>query len=162
MQLIFTPNTEAPFNLIQITPSMALLPKYDNDEFKVIEHVIERNKSTGQIADGAPYWVIDSEEVPTDHYFFEAWEYRDNGVRVNMEKARAIHLKAIRQARNVKLALHDIPFMRAVEDGDQDAIRSISSIKQTLRDIPQTFDLQKNIRTPAELKAAWPEGLLRN
>jgi len=162
MQLIFTPNTKAPFNLIQISPNWGLLADYDNDESKVIDHVIERNKAAGIISEGATYWVLDSEDVPTDHYFFEAWEYRDKGVEVNMEKARAIHLKAIRQARNVKLALHDIPFMRAVEDGDQDAIRSISSEKQTLRDIPQTFDLQKNIRTPAELKAAWPEGLLRN
>ena len=158
MKLIFTPNPDEPYNLIQITPNWDLLSDYDNDEAKVLNRVIERNKTVGQIAVDAPYWIVDSDEVPTDHYFFEAWEYRDNSVRVNMVKARNIHLTNIRQARNAKLALLDIPFIRAIESGDNDEIKRITTEKQVLRDIPQTLNLDAYDDTDT-LKSVWPEVL---
>jgi len=77
---------------------------------------------------------------------------------INMAKAKIIHMNKIREVRNVKLGLLDIPFMRAIEAGDQDSIRSISNAKQILRDIPQTFLLDEYL-DPDSLKAAWPEGL---
>lgn len=79
-------------------------------------------------------------------------------VRVNMAKARAIHLAEIRRVRDAELAALDIPFMRAIEAGDRDAQAMIAQQKQTLRDIPQTFDLT-TVRTPEQLKALWPDGL---
>ena len=51
----------------------------------------------------------------------------------------------------------DTTFMRALEAGDASAQAVISTEKQTLRDIPQTFDLTTD--TPEELKNKWPEGL---
>ncbi len=78
-------------------------------------------------------------------------------IRVNMVKARKIHLEAIRRVRNSELAALDIPFMQAVEAGDTQAQATIAKSKQTLRDIPQTFDLCAN--TPTQLKDRWPSEL---
>lgn len=84
-----------------------------------------------------------------------AWEMDTDGTpKVNMAKARVVHMDAIRVVRNAELAAKDIPFMRAVEAGDTDAQATIATEKQVLRDIPQTFDL--TARTPQQLKGKWP------
>ena len=76
---------------------------------------------------------------------------------VNMSKARGIHMDRIRQVRNKELANLDVPFMKALEDGDTDVQVTLKVKKQELRDIPQTFDLTTD--TPEQLKELWPEGL---
>lgn len=80
-------------------------------------------------------------------------------ISINMTKARAIHLAEIRRVRNEELAKEDITFMRAVEDGDTDAQATIKTKKQTLRDIPATFDITTDVDTPEKLKAKWPTEL---
>lgn len=80
-------------------------------------------------------------------------------ITVNMTKARAIHLAEIRRVRNLELAAKDITFMRAVEDGDASAQAAVKTQKQTLRDIPATFDITTDVDTPAKLKAKWPSEL---
>ena len=80
-------------------------------------------------------------------------------VNVDMTKARAIHLEEIRKVRNAELAKEDITFMRAVEDGDTDAQATIKTKKQTLRDLPATFDITTGVDTPEQLKAKWPTEL---
>jgi len=76
---------------------------------------------------------------------------------INMPKARGIHMDRIRQVRNKELANLDVPFMKALEDGDTDVQVTLKVKKQELRDIPQTFDLTTD--TPEQLKELWPEGL---
>ena len=80
-------------------------------------------------------------------------------VNVNMDTARAIHLEEIRRVRNAELVKEDVTFMRAVEDGDTDAQATIKTKKQTLRDIPATFDITTDVDTPEKLKAKWPTEL---
>ena len=80
-------------------------------------------------------------------------------VNVNMDKARAIHLEEIRRVRNEELVKEDVTFMRAVEDGDTDAQNTIKTKKQTLRDLPATFDITTDVDTPDKLKAKWPTEL---
>ena len=80
-------------------------------------------------------------------------------VNVDMTKARAIHLTEIRRVRNEELAKEDVTFMRAVEDGDTDAQATIKTKKQTLRDLPTTFDITTDVDTPEKLKAKWPTEL---
>ena len=80
-------------------------------------------------------------------------------ISVNMTKARAIHLAEIRKVRNAELAAKDITFMRAVEAGDASAQSTIGTEKQTLRDLPATFDLTTDVDTPEKLKAKWPTEL---
>jgi hypothetical protein len=79
-------------------------------------------------------------------------------IQVNMPKARLIHMDRIRAARNAELDAKDITFMRAVESDDTSAQATIATEKQTLRDLPATFDLSgKN--TSSTLHAAWPTEL---
>ena len=80
-------------------------------------------------------------------------------INVNMTKARAIHLAEIRRVRNEELAAKDIPWMKAVEAGDTDAQATIATEKQTLRDLPATFDITTDVDTPEKLKAKWPTEL---
>ena len=80
-------------------------------------------------------------------------------VNVNMTKARAIHLAEIRKVRNAELVKEDVTFMRAVEAEDTDAQAAIKTKKQTLRDIPATFDITTDVDTPEKLKAKWPAEL---
>ena len=75
-------------------------------------------------------------------------------IRVNMARARAIHMDVIREARNVELAALDVPYMRAIEGRDTEAQTTIAKQKQLLRDIPQQFDLTAG--TPNQLKQRWP------
>ena len=80
-------------------------------------------------------------------------------VNVNMTKARVIHMDAIRVVRNTELVAKDIVFMRAVEAGDASAQSTIATEKQTLRDIPATFDITTGVDTPEKMKAKWPAEL---
>jgi len=81
----------------------------------------------------------------------------DGTPKVNMPKARGIHMDRIRVVRDAELAKKDITFMQAVEAGDTSAQSTIATEKQVLRDIPQTFDLTTD--TPIQLKAQWPAEL---
>jgi len=84
-----------------------------------------------------------------------AWDMSDDGLPVvNMTRARGLHMDQIREVRNTELKKTDLPFMKAVEAKDTSAQDTISTEKQILRDIPQTFDL--SARTPAQLMAKWP------
>ena len=80
-------------------------------------------------------------------------------INVNMTKARTIHLEAFRKVRNAELVKEDITFMRAVEAGDTDTQATIATKKQTLRDLPATFDITTGVDTPEQLKAKWPTEL---
>ena len=76
-----------------------------------------------------------------------------------MDRCRGVHMDKIRIMRNAELAKKDTSFMRAVESGDTSAQTIIATEKQTLRDIPQTFDLTTENDSPEELKQKWPAGL---
>ena len=80
-------------------------------------------------------------------------------INVDMTKARAIHLAEIRRVRNEELVKEDVTFMRAVEAEDTDAQATIKTKKQTLRDLPPTFDITTDVDTPEKLKAKWPTEL---
>lgn len=96
----------------------------------------------------------------TDRYFRDAlvWVAVEDG-RCKWDKVRAdvIHMDRIRDARNVQLDLIDKEIAKA-EDAGTGNPGLLRQARQTLRDIPQTFDLS-NHTTPEELKAAWPTEL---
>ena len=164
MKCILTPNPNAPYNLKRIMPAYESLTLGHLSEDELVEFVIARSKATGSIAADASYWIVEHSDLPggslseDNDDFFDAWEWND-GVVINMTKARAIHLDAIRVVRNKELAAKDVTFMRAVEDADTDAQATIKAEKQTLRDIPATFDLTTDVDTPEKLKAQWPTEL---
>ena len=80
-------------------------------------------------------------------------------INVNMSKARLIHMGEIRKVRNAELVKEDVTFMRAVEAEDTNAQATIKTKKQTLRDLPATFDITTDVDTPEKLKAKWPKEL---
>ena len=87
-----------------------------------------------------------------------AWEMDVDGrPKVNMAKARGVHMDCIRVCRNAELVKLDVPALRAMETGDTSAQSTIATEKQVLRDIPQTFDLTTD--TPEQLKGKWPSEL---
>jgi len=79
-------------------------------------------------------------------------------ITVNMTKARTLHMSEIRRVRNAELVKEDTNMLKAIEAGDTSAQSAVATKKQTLRDIPQTFNLSSP-RTPAGLKALWPSDL---
>ena len=80
-------------------------------------------------------------------------------INVNMTKARAIHLEEIRKVRNEELAKEDINLMIANESGTSSEQDAVKAKKQTLRDLPATFDITTGVDTPEKLKAKWPTEL---
>lgn len=100
----------------------------------------------------------DAGELPTDRTFRNAWKITDKAIAVDMDKARGIQMERIREARDAKLSTLDVPFMKAIEAGDDAKRAEIATAKQTLRDLPATIDLTK-AETPEALAAIWPEEL---
>ena len=80
-------------------------------------------------------------------------------VNVDMTKARAIDLEEIRKVRNKELAKEDINMMIANESGTSSEQDAVKAKKQTLRDLPSTFDITTDVGTPEQLKAKWPTEL---
>ena len=80
-------------------------------------------------------------------------------VNVDMTKARAIHLEEIRKVRNKELAKEDINMMIANESGTSSEQDAVKAKKQTLRDLPTTFDITTDVDTPEKLKGKWPTEL---
>lgn len=56
-------------------------------------------------------------------------------IRINTDKAKAIHLDRLRELRKPKLAALDLAFMQAVERSDTSAQARIAAEKQALRDV---------------------------
>lgn len=102
---------------------------------------------------------IDHTELPEGHEHFKpARRWSGLAVVVDMPTARAIHMGRIRQARDEKLAALDTETIKALGANDDVRVAEVEAEKQTLRDIPQTFDLT-GARTAVELAALWPRGL---
>jgi len=90
-----------------------------------------------------------------------AWEMDIDGrPKVDMPKARGIHMDHIRKDRDIALILLDVPSLKAIEKGNVPEQQQITALKQVLRDIPQTFDLAP-FTTPKTLKEAWPAELIK-
>ena len=117
------------------------------------------------LPDPGPHYIVEDTDLPggsisvENDYFFDGWEWDGSAVAVNMTRARAIHLTEIRRVRDEELVKLDIPWMKAVEAGDTDAQATIKGQKETLRDLPATFDITTDVDTPEKLKAKWPSEL---
>ncbi len=98
----------------------------------------------------------DETNLPGDRYFRNAWEDTGTTVRVNMPRARTIHMNRIRKARDAELAKLDAPYLKALETGDTAEQDRIATLKQELRNIPATFNLS-TAKATATLASRWPE-----
>lgn len=99
-----------------------------------------------------PYKIV--ETLDLDNEYFNAYEFdAELGAKVNIEKAKAIHLDKFRAARSPKLAKLDIDFMKAVEANDEVKKAEIVAAKQALRDVT-LITLPDDL---AGIKATWPD-----
>lgn len=97
------------------------------------------------VPDDIDYQIVDETDIPSDRTFRNAWKEGQGKPEVDMPKAREIHMGRIRIDRDKKLTELDKRNYGSEFDAE----------RQTLRDIPQSFDLEI-ATTPDELKALWP------
>lgn len=130
-------------NLHVVIPAPDFLKNKD-----ALNRIIEKD-----IPSDADYEIINSEDLPSDRTFRSAWIQDGASIKIDMPKARTIHMDTIRVERDKQLTKTDEKLLRAIEDGiDTD---SLKEKRQALRDIPQTLDLGI-AQTPEELKGLWP------
>jgi hypothetical protein len=140
--------------------SIMKILRADGDSPTAIAEEVAKWQSTSDVR-AVGHWPIKESDIPTDRTFRNAWTRGGEGQwAIDMQKATIIQRGRIRRARDAELAALDIPFMRAVEAGDDGEQAAIAAAKQRLRDLPRTVDLSK-AQTPDELKAIWPEDLPR-
>jgi len=116
-----------------------------------IEDVAKKDVPSGCI-----FSIVDSESIPNERTFREAWEYSESGIIINPDKAKAIWKDKWREARKPLLASLDIEFMKAVESNDSEKQAEVAAKKQELRDVTNT---PIPGTTPEEIKSVWPEVL---
>lgn len=104
--------------------------------------------------------LIDDADIPADRTYRNAWELIGKGITHNMEKARAIHLDHVREARTERLGELDRDWMIATAQGDTVAAAAAEAERQVLRDAPATLPVD-DAKTVEELKQLWPENLPR-
>ena len=103
---------------------------------------------------------IEEADVPKERGFRNAWIADGAKIKTDMEKARAIHMDRIRAARNAELVKLDISQMTAISKSDTIEMTKIEAQKETLRDLPDTFDLTI-AKTEGELIELWPPELVK-
>ena len=136
-----------------VVPTPETLAKFETED-DAIAHV--RGRSVPD--DATKIRVIDNSSIPAKRTFRDAWVDGTDKAVTDRSKASAIHMNRIREVRNAELAKEDINFQKAIEADDDSAKATVATKKQTLRDIPQNFDLS-GASTDDELDALWPSEL---
>lgn len=123
-----------------------------NGQVAVVIPAVDVNDAIKDLPEGVEYKIVESVDIDND--YFNAYEFdAELGSKVNIEKAKAIHLDKFRAARAPKLAKLDIDFMKAVEANDEEKKAEIITAKQALRDVTLT-PLPDDL---AGIKATWPD-----
>jgi hypothetical protein len=131
---------------------MFIIYPQENNKVAVVIPTGDVNDAIKDVPAGVEYKIVESVNIDND--YFNAYEFdAELGAKVNIEKAKAIHLDKFRAARAPKLAKLDIEFMKAVEANDEEKKAEIIAAKQALRDvtlIPLPDDLDG-------IKSTWPD-----
>ena len=123
-----------------------------NGQVAIVIPTGDVNDAIKDVPAGVEYKIIESVDIDND--YFNAYKFdAELGAKVNIEKAKAIHLDKFRAARSPKLQKLDIEFMKAVEAVDEVKKGEIVVTKQALRDVTLT-PLPDDL---AGIKATWPE-----
>ena len=114
-----------------------------------------------QVAKNHPFFNTD-----WGSFFSSVWEYEyENGkpvdLTIDMEKARSYYMSFLRVMRDKVIEAYDMNTMKAMERNDRDRLQYIQKVKQALRDLPNTVDLNK-AKTPEELYLIRPHILFGN
>lgn len=106
---------------------------------------------TKDVPSGRGARIVDSEDLPRDKDFYDAWEMGATSVTVNMDKAKDLTKARLRQERTPLLAAQDVAFQRALESGADTT--AIVAEKQRLRDITDLADACTTLEELRALKA---------
>ena len=89
-----------------------------NGQVTVVFPFGDVNGAIKDIPEGVEYKIVESVEI--DNNYFGAYEFdAEVGIKINISKAKPIHLDKFRAARTPLLAALDVSFMRAVEANDK-------------------------------------------
>ena len=122
------------------------------DQTIALENIILKSVPTGH-----PYKVVDSFDI--DNSYFNAYEFcQTNGAKLNIDKAKTIHLDKFRDARKPLLEALDIQYMKALESGNTELASQIAEKKQAIRDVT-LIELPDTLE---EIKNTWPDILNQN
>ena len=134
------------------------LPPDDIPWAETEDEFVARIRAKDVPADAPNVTIVEDGDLP-GRKFRNAWKQDAEGKpQVDMPKARDLHMDRIRVIRNEELQKEDINFQRAIEADDASAKTSVATKKQTLRNLPATFDLNR-ANTDDELDALWPSEL---
>ena len=123
-----------------------------NGQVAVVIPTGDVNGAIKDVPEGVEYKIVDSVDIDND--YFNAYEFdAELGAKVNIDKAKAIHLDKFRAARAPKLAKLDVEYMKAVESNDEEKRAEIVAAKQALRDVTLT-ELPDDLEG---IKATWPD-----
>ena len=123
-----------------------------NGQVAVVIPTGDVNDAIKDVPEGVEYKIVDSVDIDND--YFNAYEFdAETGAKVNIDKAKAIHLDKFRAARAPKLAKLDVEYMKAVESNDEEKRAEIVAAKQALRDVTLT-ELPDDLEG---IKATWPD-----
>lgn len=123
-----------------------------NGQVAIVIPTEDVNDAIKDVPAGVEYKIVESVDIDND--YFNAYEFdAELGAKVNIERAKAIHLDKFRAARSPKLQKLDIDFMKAVEANDEVKKAEIIAAKQILRDVTLTT-LPDDL---AGIKATWPD-----
>jgi hypothetical protein len=89
---------------------------------------------------GVPYKIVEDDELPQDHTFFDAWEYSDAAI-VNMDKAKAIGHDMRRAMRAEEFKPHDEVIMKQIPGADAaEAEAARQAIREKYAEIQDAID----------------------
>ena len=114
-------------------------------------------------------------DVPNDHplvstswgaFFQPCWEYeltngKPSDIYVDMKVARDFYRAFLRRVRNRVIGAYDLNTTKAMERNDTDRLHYISKVKQYLRDLPASIDLE-SVKTAEEMYLIRPHILFGN
>ena len=123
-----------------------------NGQVAVVIPTGDVNSAIKDVPAGVEYKIVDSVDIDND--YFNSYEFdAETGAKINIVKAKDIHLDKFRNARKSLLEKLDLEYMRADEQGDLELKKEIASKKQVLRDITKT-ELPDTLEG---IKNTWPE-----
>jgi hypothetical protein len=102
------------------------------------------------IPEGQEYAIL--ENIQVDNDFFDAYQFIKGQIVLNYELAKEIQKNKWREARKPMLEKLDVDYMKALEIGDLQKQKEISTQKQQLRDVTNIVMID-NLDM---IKSTWP------
>ena len=144
-------------NLSIVVPASEFMEQFDSEYAALVAL-----QATAVPVDALNVHIVEASVIPEsnpgDRYFRNSLTDVGGVITVDMPKARVIHMDRIRLVRNVELERESGSQFRQPPEIEAIFTPAHQAKLQELRDIPQTFDLER-FPNPQSLKAAWPTEL---